>query len=61
MQLISITFFVFQLDISGNDFKDEQSLNKARISTTYSVNQSDIPFIDIKDLHPSNKLLILVK
>jgi len=57
--MISLTLFVFQFEISGNDFNDEHSLNKQRILITLIVFHLEISGNNFNDEHPSNILLIL--
>ena len=62
MALILMTFFVFQLDISGNEIIDEQHLNNPFISSTCSIFHLEISGIEINDeqknLSPETKTKI---
>ena len=53
--------FVFHLDISGNDIREEHPQNKSIISDKLFVFHSDISGSDINEEHPNKKQLILVK
>ena len=48
-----MTFFIFHLDISGNDFNDMHSENKLLISSTLFVSQFEISGIDLREVQLS--------
>ena len=54
-----IILFVFQLEISGKEFNDEQFLNKELISIIFFVFHLEITGNSIKEVQPKNKKLII--
>ena len=50
MQLISLTFTVFQLEISGNDFNEVQLLNIEYILITFDIFHLEISGNELNEL-----------